>query len=113
MTLKEMIADDIQKVFLNLNDFADIHNVDGTEMKAVIDEINADERNLKTTDRIIGDSIFKKYLKVYVDAEDYGDKPDVGRRIFTLDEEEYRVIEVDEEMGMYVIYLEVADECEF
>ena len=109
MTLKEMIADDIQKVFLNLNDFADIHNVDGTEMKAVIDEINADERNLKTTDRVIGDSIFEKYLKVYVDANDYGDKPYVGRTTFMLDDEVYRVIEVNEEMGMYVIYLGVTD----
>lgn len=109
MTLKEMIADDVQKVFLNMDDFADIHNVDGTEMKAVVDEINADERNLKTSDHIIGDSIFERYIKLYVDIEDYGDKPYVGRTTFTLDGEYYRVLEVDEEMGMYVIYLGVTD----
>lgn len=110
MTLKEMIADDIQTVFLNMDDFAEIHDVNGTEMKAVIDEINAEERNLKTSDHIIGDSIFEKYWKVYVDAEDYGEKPNAGREIFRLDGMPCRVLEVDEEMGMYVIYLGVTDD---
>lgn len=109
MTLKEMIADDIQKVFLNMDEFAEIHNVDGVEMKAVVDEINAEERNLKTSDHVIGDSIFEAYKKLYVDAKDYGEKPYVGRATFLLDDEYYRVLEVDEEMGMYVIYLGVTD----
>ena len=109
MTLKEMIAGDIQTAFLNMDDFAEIHDVNGTEMKAVIDEINAEERNLKTSDHIIGDSIFEKYWKLYVAIEDFGNKPKTGRQIFRLDGKPYRVLEVDEEMGMYVIFLGVTD----
>lgn len=109
MTLKEMIANDIDKVFLNMDDFAEIHDIDGVEMKAVIDEVNAEERSLKSSDHIIGDSIFEKYIKIYVNVDEYGEKPKAGRRIFRLDGKPYRVMEVDEEMGMYVIYLGVSD----
>lgn len=109
-TFKDDVSDDILSVFLECDEFAEIHKVDGLEILAVIDEINADERTLKAKDHVIGDAIFEKYLKVYVKAEDYGDKPTVSRRIFRLDDEIYRVVEVDEEMGMYVIYLGVSDE---
>ena len=45
-----------------------------------------------------------------MDAEDYGEKPNAGREIFRLDGMPCRVLEVDEEMGMYVIYLGVTDD---
>ncbi|MBO4394754.1 MAG: hypothetical protein J5819_00210 [Eubacterium sp.] len=108
MSFKTNLPKITQRVMLNMNYFADIHNVNGKEIKAVVDEVSAEERSLKTTDRIISDSVFNKYTKVYVAKEDYGKRPMAGKAIFHLDGKNYRVQEVDDEGEMYVIYLEVA-----
>ena len=43
-TFKEDMLDDVSKTFLEDTEFAEIHNVDGTEMLAVVDEFEADRR---------------------------------------------------------------------
>lgn len=107
MSFKTNLPNITRRVLLNMDYFADVHDVDGRQIKAVIDEVNAEERSLKTTDRIISDDVFNKYTKLYVMKEDYGARPAAGGRIFKLDGKLYRVKEVDEEGAMYVIYLEV------
>jgi len=38
LTLKQLIANDIDSVFFNVNEFAEMHTVDGREVMAIIDE---------------------------------------------------------------------------
>lgn len=108
MSFKSNLPNITQRVMLNMNYFADYHDIDDRHIKAVVDEVGVEERSLKTSDRVIGDSIANKYIKVYVAKSDYGKRPAAGHRICVFDGKNYRVKEVDEEGEMYVIYLEVA-----
>ena len=54
MTFKEMVAEDCTEVFLNLNEFASLHLVDGREMAIQIDDSEVTEREKKQKERADG-----------------------------------------------------------
>lgn len=108
MDFKEMIEEDIHEVFLDLDEFADIHDVDGREIPAIIDDTASKQRNWKASDNVIDDGVFRKIRKLYVAKQDFGERPSAGARIFHLDGKPYLVRSVDEDDGVYQICLEVA-----
>lgn len=106
MTFKELLEQDVKNAFLNLEEFGEIHKVDGKEMVIVIDGYESSERQGQTGHP--RDGGFVKQRQVYVAAADFGPLPKQGS-VFTVDDGEYTVMDAAAEGGVYVITAEVDD----
>lgn len=100
---KEAVQKDISNVFLNVDEFADNHTIDGKSMPALIDENEAGEREIKYVG--YGSGTYKRHLLVYVSEANFGPLPTVGRTI-TLDGKTYRIHDAVSEDGIHAITLE-------
>ncbi len=104
MAFKNVLANDIKKVFLNFEEFGEIHKINGQEVLLIIDENELTERE-KRIYRGDGE-LYRKQLLFYVAAEDFGTLPSPGR-ILDLDGKKYLIREAANEDGIYSINLEV------
>lgn len=98
---KDAVNADIKRVFINLLEFADQHNINGQMVDAVIDRDVIKERQPPTASEY-SEGIFLEEILVYVAADDLQRKPVKGE-IFRLDNEMYLVKEVAENMGVLEI----------
>ena len=103
MGFKDIIKADVHNVFLNLEEFADTHTVNGTDMAVLIDnneQIEQEKRNNQNMD-----GIFTNQRLIYVAASDFGPLPKQGS-LLTLDKRTFRVADAIDEDGIYSITLE-------
>lgn len=103
MSFKDLIKEDVGKIFMNEEEFSDIHLVDGKEMSVQIDDNENIKRKASGNQNM--DGIFKKQKIIYVNAVEYGSLPGIGR-IINLDSKMYTVIDSTDECGIYAITLE-------
>lgn len=100
MTFKQQLARDIDSVFMNTDEFAEYHRIDGKRLRCVIED---------------GDSIpnpnatgtHTRTMMIYVKARLLPGRlaPDAA---VTVDGKRWTVASVSEELGMYTIKLEAA-----
>lgn len=102
-TFKDIMRRDIDEVFLNPEEFADTHNVDGTPMTAMVDENENIEREKKMKSNM--DGIYARQILLYVKASEFGSLPAQGR-LLRLDGKAYTVVDAVDECGVYTITLE-------
>ena len=98
MNFKEMVANDIENVFLNIDEFGTTHTFNGREIKCVIDEEkfqNKQKNGLITQE---------EGFTVFVGEKDLRIKPHPGE-MMTLDGETYEVMLSKFDMGMHEIDL--------
>ena len=97
--LKDQIADDIFNVFLNLDDFADWHTVNGSRLKCLIDKNNVHMRASagRRTEGVREDSFF-----LYIHAEEFRTPPEPNSEI-DIDGKKYAIRSVSDEMDLLVI----------
>ena len=105
MSFHDDIANDIDNVFLNEDEFAESHLIDGNEMLASVDEFGlfARDRRSNSLERLF----HKKNIVLYVSEKNFGKLPAVDR-ILILDGKRYVVKHAANESGVYAITLEVA-----
>lgn len=103
MTFKDTIRQDIRTVFLNFEEFGELHMIFDQEMLIIIDENELTERE-KRIRRNEGE-LYKKQLLFYIAAEDFGPLPSPGN-VLELDRKRYVIIEAENEDGIYSISLE-------
>lgn len=103
MSLKDIIQNDITNVFLNLEDFGELHTVDDKEMTIIIDDNELVEREKKR--KTMAEGLHTRQLLIYVAVKDFGSEPLIGR-LLELDGDSYMVTDVSSEMGIYAISLE-------
>lgn len=103
MGFKDIVKADVHNVFLNLEEFADTHTVNGTEMPVLIDNNEQIEREKRNNQNM--DGIFTNQRLIYVAASDFGPLPKQGS-ILTLDKRTFRVVDTINEDGIYSITLE-------
>lgn len=106
MSLKELISEDVRKVFLNFNDFAEIHKINGANILCVIDKDNTHMRSSggRRTEGVREDSFF-----VYIDSREFVKKPSPHERI-DIDGKSYFIRDIADENGIFVIQCgEVSD----
>lgn len=122
MTFKEMVAADNKSVFLNLKEFADLHNIvyDGQtyfEIPVLLTKVRQSERPIVAGDNAEG--LFLVSAVAHIDLKDMdGVIPEKGQKIEIDDGmalghpfyRKYRVVTSDCEMGMIVLELEAYDE---
>ena len=104
-TLKDYIKDFDLDTFINMDEFADDHTIDGEIIKCVVDTDIFDERSTLSGDRSGG--VFKDTISIFIKMSDI-EKPLIDE-MMTVDEDDYRVVEVKENMGMYEIELSQYD----
>lgn len=98
MSLKAQIERDIDAVFMNLNDFADWHLIDGKKVKCVIEEGSAPSGT-----PAIG--TFGQTITVCVELSLLPGRPALGAPM-RVDKKGWTVAEVSEEFGLLTIKLE-------
>lgn len=107
MTFKEQIALDNIKVFMNFDEFADMHNINGKDMLCIVDnnEQIDREKRYRYNHSLYGDGVYIKQLFIYVKEEDFGPLPAIGRTL-TFDKKVYIITDAINEDGIYSLCLE-------
>ena len=103
MPLKQKIADDRMRVFLNQNHFAEIHMWNGKPLLCVTDAELGWKRKNSTMADISWDNN-QRSLMVFCRIEDMPDRAVANEHVF-FDRAPYKVLEVDVDMGWYGITL--------
>ncbi|MGG7200758.1 hypothetical protein ACQPUL_08425 [Clostridium butyricum] len=101
MDFKELINEDVCNVFMNDEEFSDIHLVDGKEMSVMIDEYEHVERSKSK----YGDGLHTRQKLIYLKANEYGRLPSIGKQL-NLDGKVYKITDATDEGGLYSITLE-------
>ncbi len=103
MDFKEIIRDDIKKVFLDPAEFGEEHTVNGKKMVIIIDdnELTGREKRIKSH----MDGIYKKQTLIYVHALDFGPLPGIGKPV-VIDGSTFIVTDSINEGGVYSLHLE-------
>lgn len=109
MTFKDLIKKDVSEVFMNPDEFSDLHTLNGVQVPVQIDGNEQIEREKRFNQNM--DGIYVNQKLIYVSAEDYKKAP--GRTglpkqgsAITLDAKVYRVVDAIDEGGVYSITLE-------
>jgi hypothetical protein len=97
MGFKEQIQSDLN-IFINDNEFAEPHTIDGVQLSVVIDNDRLKERQSHSEYGYEGDILF------FVAKSAYGAAPASGQ-VINFDGDIYRVSDVQEDLGMYSITL--------
>ena len=99
MTFKEMVATDVSRHFLNLDEFAEEHEIEGVTIAAVIDETTIGES--KKGEQI---GLAQYDLTIYAKAEDLP-APRAAGESLNVDGKECTVVSWGVDAGMATIYL--------
>lgn len=102
MTFKEMMRQDIDRVFLNPDEFGEKYTVNGREGVSIIfDDIEVLNRE-KFRKEVKDDGTSLSQSMFYVKASDFGRLPKTGQQI-TIDGLRFRVEKAVNEQGIYSI----------
>lgn len=108
MTFKETLQRDIKSVFLNFEEFGEMHNLNGKEKLVIIDENELTEREKKNRNSAIngaGGELYLRQFLFYIAAEDFGKLPSPGN-VLDFDYKKYRITDAANEDGIYSISME-------
>lgn len=101
-TFKEQLEKDFHDAFFNLNEFAELHDIDGEKIPVVVDNDTLLALNLgKNAD---SDGIFEDAKLFFVMKEYLNCEPVIGQ-IMEFDGESYPIGNVLEDFGGYTIIL--------
>lgn len=106
MEFKEQVEADVVDVFLNTEEFARDHIVNGKKITCMVDDNEMLDRQKGKDNKDYRDGTYVKQVMLYVGAVFFGAKPGIGRAL-KLDGRNYMVKEVVDEGGVYAITLEV------
>lgn len=102
---KDIIHEDVSDVFINPDEFSDMHVINGLEMPAQFDENEQVEREKRRiADGKDTAGVYNNQKLLYVKADDFGAFPAIGQRI-TIDDGVYSVVDALDEVGIYTITL--------
>lgn len=105
-TFKDIIHEDVKTAFLNLTEFGELHDINGVQLPAVVDDDLLDGEvsisyHGQSAQRAGG--LYSGGIALYISTDDLG-KPKVGTML-KLDGKTYTVVSVSEQDGMYKIDL--------
>ena len=100
MSFKDQIKQDLSDVFLNLDEFADLHRIEGKEVPVVIDSDMLEKLSKIGDNRIHG--MDEADMVITGKASDLPENLDPGR-LLNLDGREVIVVTTTSEMGLVQI----------
>lgn len=102
---KEIVKRDIKQTFMNLDEFGELHKLNGKERLIIIDENELTEREKRTRTVDAREGMHVKQLLFYIAAVDFGPLPSPGK-ILDLDGKKYVIMDAENEDGVYSISME-------
>ena len=105
MSLKDRLTKDLDKIFFNTDEFAEVHTIDGVEMTVIITEVDTEEATMSYG--LMKSTLNPKEKQIYRDAwEIYIRKSELTRKvtpnsIIDLDGKKMWVWDVYDTEGMY------------
>lgn len=109
LSFKEQIAVDNAAVFLNDMEFAELHNLNGTECMAIVQDISvAQSLSVQAGKDDCYPGVYGSQLQVNCLKADLPEVPVYGMR-FYLDDKMYEVESVGDDMGILTIQLVAND----
>lgn len=104
LSFKDIIHNDIKQTFLNLEEFGETHEVNGTPMTIIFDDIEHVEREKQMKSTM--DGLFvRPVLHVLLQRDAFGPLPAQGKLV-TVDGKRYAIVDATDESGVYGITLE-------
>ncbi|MDR7869199.1 MAG: hypothetical protein RIN56_20630 [Sporomusaceae bacterium] len=103
MSLKDIMAADVDDIFLDRDENAEDHIVDGQTVLCSIDQVSTRERSDRQSEQY--DGIFKAVALLSVKESALGYRPVYGQAI-TVDDVLYMVIECVVDSGLLIVRLE-------
>lgn len=100
---KDAVQKDVKAVFINMDEFADIHVLNGVETLCVVDTDITSATNENDNNNVVG--VFLNACKIYVAESDIETRPVEGE-LLDLDGETYIVRKVSRESGILEITAE-------
>ncbi len=99
--LRDVLAADLD-IFFNQDEFAELHEIDGREIEAIVDSDILKIRSQNKYERF--DGVYKGEVAVFIRASDFPNRPVFGQPM-RLDGKLYTVVECSEDMGVLEIVL--------
>lgn len=100
---KNAVKKDVKSVFINHDEFAESHTIDGVSVVCIVDKDITDGRDGR---EINFEGVFLNTLTIYVSTADIENRPVEGQYI-DFDGETYHVLNVSDEDGILAIIVEV------
>ena len=100
MSFKDIVREDIQAVFFNLDEFAEEHTIDGRKKVCIIDQ---DANVTSAVPSVMG--VYAANRRIYVKEKEMKVLPKEGKRL-SLDGQFFFVTDARVEMGVFVIELQ-------
>jgi hypothetical protein len=108
MALKDRIADDISRCFMNMEHFAETHYWNGREITCIPDEEEAIKRKNNNVNDISWDNNSRSLI-IHVPLENFpGGEPEPNTHVI-YDKKPMKVLVVNHNMGVLDITLSAAD----
>ncbi len=105
MSFKDILESDVHEVFMNVDEFSDMHMVNGKEMAVQMDSNEQIEREKRFSQHM--DGTYTNQKLIYVAASDFGNLPAQGSAL-KLDGKNYKVTDAVSEGGIYSITIEAS-----
>lgn len=106
MNFKEQVEKDLESVFFNLDEFAEIVNLNGVEVKGIFQSVKYEPFSVNKNDSsILG--ISNSYIKLYYKADATAEVFFVSQQIM-VNGEYYTVEYIEKEQGVNVLTLSSA-----
>ncbi|CAM3107699.1 MULTISPECIES: hypothetical protein [Streptobacillus] len=109
MNFKEIVSKDITTTFLNLNEFATDHKLNGRIVKCVIDEDKFENKIRMGTILTQVEGVIRRGITIFIGQEELYAIPHVGEH-FKLDDLDYEVLKFKMDIGIYEIDLVIWEE---
>jgi len=101
MSFKGIIQKDLS-VFINVDEFGDVRNIDGKDMGVIVDDVHKQPNRDDYDYDDLGRDVYVKEKILYVKKVDFGGVPIIDHA-FRLDGESYVVKHCSEESGILII----------
>ena len=103
-SFKDLLQQDVGRVFLNLEEFGERHRVNGRPMTILLDDMENVEREKKQKSSM--DGLHTRQVLFYVSAAEFGGPLPAQDTYLNLDGGTYRTVDATDECGVYAITLE-------
>ena len=101
-SFRQIVEEDISDSFMDIDEFAEIHNVNGKEIPVIVDSNEQIEREKRMSENPQKLGIHMKQLLIYVKRSDYGPLPSPGNYLM-FDGQNYQVTDAIDEYGIYSV----------
>ena len=112
-TFKECVESDVDEVFFNEDEHADIHTVDGKKVLVVLETSTLQEHSAHWeagAKQNFDTGHYTAHTILYIKVSDYGPRPKIGKQLVmdqgTKEQRTFTILKCEDEAGVYRMTME-------